>query len=399
MSGMLDGVRVLDLTQVVSGPFGTLLLGDLGAEVIKIESPSGDTSRGMPTPKWAVEGESVYFCALNRNKRSIVLDLKDEEDRRVLLDLVKVSDVVVDNYRPGVLERLGVDHSALSAVNPRIVACSITGFGSTGPRAEQPAFDLMIQARYGGMHVTGTPGGEPVRMGVSISDHAAGMFAALAICAALHARDRTGQGRRIEVPLASAMVSLLSYMGATTLATGENPGPQGSQHATGVPYGAVRAKDQWFVVDSHLQQFWAKFGPAIGRPELAEDARFKTREARNRNRADLYRLLDEHFATKTAAEWLATLEEAGIPCAPINTLSEALADPQTLHNRMVVEIEHAGAAVFKAVGNPILDAADPEPRYASPPPLGADAEPILRELLAYEDERVGAYFARRTKMK
>ncbi|MGA2225624.1 MAG: CoA transferase, partial [Syntrophobacteraceae bacterium] len=262
MNGCLSDIRVLELGQVLAGPYAGMILGDLGADVIKVESPEGGDS-ARRTPPHFYKGESIYFMALNRNKRSVVIDLAVKEGRGVFYDLVKKSDVVIDNLRHGVLEQLEINHEVLLKYNPRVISCSINGYGSDSPDRSKPSFDLMVQARGGGMSLTGVAGGPPVRMGVSISDHVAGIYAVTGILAALHERARTGKGRRIEVPLFSTMISLLSYEAALHLYSGEVPGPVGSGHRSLMPYNAVGTKDGYIVIDAHLPKFWSALCGAL----------------------------------------------------------------------------------------------------------------------------------------
>jgi len=385
MSDCLSDIRVLELGQVLAGPYAAMILGDLGAEVIKVESPAGGDS-ARRTPPHFYKGESIYFMALNRNKRSVVIDLAVKEGRRVFYDLVRKSDIVIDNLRFGVLEQLEIDHQVLVQYNPRIISCSINGYGSETPDRFKPSFDLMMQARGGGMSLTGVPGGPPMRMGVSISDHVAGIYAATGILAALHERARTGKGRRLEVPLFSTMISLLSYEAALHLYSGETPGPVGSGHRSLMPYNAVETRDGHIVIDAHLPKFWSALCAALQSDAIASDPRFDTLDVRNRNRDKLLEILNGIFATKTSREWLAILDEKGVPCAPINDLKAALEDEITKALHMVVDIEHKGIGLtFQAVGNPIGMSKEGEGPYRSPPLLGEHTTAVLREIAEYSD--------------
>lgn len=388
MEPCLSDIRVLELGQVLAGPYAGMILGDLGADVIKIEPPGGGDS-ARSTPPHFYRGESIYFMALNRNKRSVAVDLSNEAGRQVFYDLVKSSDVVLDNLRSGVSERLKIDHEVLRAHNPRIICCSISGYGSDTPDRLKPSFDLMMQARGGGMSLTGVAGGPPLRMGVSVSDHVAGIYAVVGILAALHARERTGEGQRIEVPLFGTMLSLLSYEAAFHLYSGEVPGPVGSGHRSLMPYNAVRTRDGHIVIDAHLPKFWSSLCTALDAAELENDPRFHTLDARNRNRGELLNILDEKFSTRASGQWLEILEEHGIPCAPINDLREALNDPATRALNMVVDIHHAGVGLdFKATGNPVRMSGTAATRYGSPPLLGEHTVEVLKDLPGYSDEKV-----------
>lgn len=386
MEQCLSDIRVLELGQVLAAPYAGMILGDFGAEVIKVESPDGDSARR--TPPHFYKGESIYFMALNRNKKSVVIDLVKPEGRRVFYDLVKNSDVVLDNLRPGVLQKLKINHEALRKHNPRIISCSITGYGSDTPDRSKPSFDLMVQARGGGMSLTGEPGGPPLRMGVSISDHVAGTYAVTGILAALHARAQTGAGRKIEVPLFSTMLSLLSYEAAFHLYSGEVPGPVGSGHRSLIPYNAFTTEDGHIVVDAHLPKFWSAMCRTLQVKGLENDPKFHTLEARNENRAELLEMLNGIFSTRTSRVWLEALEANGVPCAPINDLKAALTDPAALALGMVVDIEHQGVGLkFKATGNPVRMSGDKQ-EYSSPPLLGEHTESVLRGLLGYDDTKL-----------
>ena len=389
MKGCLSDIRVLELGQVLADPYAGMVLGDLGADVIKVEPPEGGDS-ARRTPPHFYKGESIYFMALNRNKRSVVIDLAVKEGRGVFYDLVKKSDVVIDNLRHGVLEQLEINHEVLLKYNPRVISCSINGYGSDSPDRSKPSFDLMVQARGGGMSLTGVAGGPPVRMGVSISDHVAGIYAVTGILAALHERARTGKGRRIEVPLFSTMISLLSYEAALHLYSGEVPGPVGSGHRSLMPYNAVGTKDGYIVIDAHLPKFWSALCGALQIEAIENDPRFRTLDVRNSNRDELLKILNEIFPAKTSREWLEILETKGVPCAPINDLKSALEDEITSALKMVVDIEHEGVGLtFQAVGNPIRMPDAGEPQYSSPPLLGEHTEVVLREVAGYSDDKIG----------
>jgi CoA:oxalate CoA-transferase len=388
MGPCLSDIRVLELGQVLAAPYAGMILGDLGADIVKVECPEGGDS-ARRTPPHFFKGESIYFMALNRNKRSVVIDLTKAAGRRVFYDLVKRSDVVLDNLRVGVLEKLKINHEVLRNHNPRIISCSINGYGSDTPDRSKPSFDLMIQARGGGMSLTGEPGGPPLRMGVSISDHVAGIYAVTGILAALHGRHQTGRGRKIEVPLFSSMLSLLSYEAAFHLYSGEVPDPVESGHRSLMPYNAVTTKDGHIVIDAHLPKFWASLCKALHLKELKDDPRFMDLDLRNRNRKELLTILNGAFSARRSREWIEILETSGIPCAPINDLSAALRDETAQALNMVVDIEHTGVGLtFQATGNPIRISETAGGRYSSPPLLGEHTETVLKNLLGYSDQKV-----------
>lgn len=389
MKPMLSGVRVVDLSQMLAGGYGSMLLGDLGAEIIKVETPGvGDRTRLLGPP--FVEGESGYFLGINRNKKSIVLDLKTQEGRQVLYDLVKVSDVVFNNFRPGVMEKLSCGYEALKAINPRIILCSLSGYGATGPSRHQPAFDLAIQAMSGAMSITGEPGRLPVRMGVTMGDLGGSMFSAYAIVAALYAREITGEGRHIDIGLMDCLVSLLTYVGQYYLIDGQVPGPMGSQHVSVVPYQAFPTADIHIVVAVFVEKFWEAFCRVLGLEELIDDPRFCDNLSRSKNRDELIPILEERFRTRSGDEWLKLLSEAQVPCGPINTLDRVFSDPQILARNMVVEIDHPRAGKLHSIGNPVKTVGMEEGPFEPPPLLGQHTDEILREVLSYSDEQIAA---------
>lgn len=385
MKGLLSGVRILDLTRMLAGPYGTLLLADMGAEVIKIEAPSGDFTR--EGTHITLGGVNAYFLSINRNKKSLVLDLKSARGREIFYELVKVSDVVVDNLRPQALKKLRCDYEDLRRFNPRIISCSLSGFGHTGPYKDRPAFDLNIQAMGGGMSITGEKGRGPVRMGLPMGDLAGGIFAALGIVSALHHRDQTDKGQKLDISLLDCQISLASYLAAYYFIGGLIPGPQGSGHESVVPYEAFAARDIWIVVACPTPKFWEGLCRALGLEELITDERFDDALKRNEHHGELIAILQEAFLKKTGDEWLKTLAEEGVPCAPVNTLDRALSDPQVLHRNMVVEIQHPRLGQFKLAGNPIK-ANEIEEVFEAPPDLGQHTEQILRGLLGYSEEKI-----------
>lgn len=384
----LSNIRILDLTLIMAGPYCTLILGDLGAEVIKIEKPGiGESSREMPP--YFFEEQSAYFIAMNRNKKSMTLDLKSEEGKKIFYALVKTSDVVIDNFRPGVVKKLGFGYDTLKELNPRIICCSISGYGQTGPFKDRPAFDLVIQARGGIMSYTGEPGEMPVRMGAPMGDLTGGLFASQGILAALYQREQTGRGQQIDISLVDAQTSLLTYRAQFYLVGKEIAQPVGSGHVSAHPIRAFQTKTFSIVIDANTESIFAELCAAIGKPEMSSDPKFHSRESRLKNKVELYAILEKAFLEKTGEEWLEALEKR-IPIAPINTIDKALTDPQTLSRNMVVEVEYEGDKKLKILGNPIKMSEIEQERFKRPPYLGEHNEEILTTLLHYTPEQVAA---------
>ena len=387
---LFEGVRVLDLSRMLAGPYGSMLLADMGAEVIKVEEPDGGDPMRVMGPPFLPDGESAYFLAINRNKKSLALDLTKPEGREVFLDLAVEADVVWENFRPGVMERLGLAYAALTAVNPRLVMCSISAYGQDGPYRDWPAFDLALQAMGGAMSVTGEDGGRPVRMGLPMGDLAGGMFGAFAVAGALFRRERTGHGAHVDLSLLDCQVSLLTYMAQYFWADGRVPRPLGSGHASVVPYGALATRDGHLIVAIFAEKFWAGFCQAIERPEWARDARFAANRDRVGNREALMHLIEAVFRERPTAEWLTRLHAAGVPAAPILSVDRVLADPQVRHRHMVVELEHPRHGVLPTLGTPIKVDGALEAPLAPPARLGEHTDAVLRDLLKYPAERVAA---------
>ena len=383
----LRGVRLLDLTQFLAGPFCTQILADLGAEIIKIEPQAGDPSRALPP--YFYKGEGAYFLAINRGKQSVVLDLATEGGRNVFYDLVRRADVVVEAYRPGVVKKLGVDYGTLEPINPRIVYCSISGFGQDGPYATRPAYDMIVQALSGAMSLTGEVGGRPVRSGTPIGDLNAGQFAVTAILAALWERERSGVGQFIDVAMLDVQVAMLCYLAQYYLVSGDVPGLQGRGHMSIPTYNAFRARDgRDVLICANTERMWQQLCQALEMPELANDPRFETNERRHANRAELEPILERAFALRDSDDLLARFHEHGIPSAPVNSVAEALADPQVVHRRMVREVPHTLGGAIRMLGNPIKFSRSREGDFVSPPTLGQHTELVLREVLEYTSERI-----------
>ncbi|MBI4578599.1 MAG: CoA transferase [Planctomycetes bacterium] len=384
-SGALSHVRVLDLSRALSGPYCSMLLADQGADVIKIEAPGGgDVTRHL---RPYVNGEGVEFLALNRNKKSIVLDLKSESGRQAFLDLVAVSDVVLENMRPGVVDRLGVGYAAANAVNPRIVYCSISGFGSSGPLRDLPAYDIVVQGMSGTMSLTGEPGRPPVMMGPPMGDLAAGVFAALGITTALTARGQTNRGRYVDISMLDCQISLLAYFGPWYMATGEVPQPRGGGNPRLVPFGVFRARDAYITVGVLGEEPWQRFCKAAELDHLLEDPRFATNELRSEHRAELLPVVERAFLGRDAEDWIRRLRVADIPCGPVNTVDRALATEQVHHRNMVVETHHPVAGAVRVLGNPVKLSDSPD-EFLPAPTYGQHTREILSGLLGYTDEEV-----------
>lgn len=376
--GPLEGTRVIDLTQAMAGPFCTMNLADMGADVIKVEPPGGEESRRPGAVQR--NGQSGPFLAVNRNKRSLVVDLKRPEGVEILHRLAARSDVLVQNYRPGVADRLGVGYEALRGLNPRLVYCSISGFGATGPYAARGGFDLIAQGMSGIMSVTGEPDGPPAKSGIPISDLAAGLFGAIGVLCALEYRDRTGEGQLVDTSLCEAAMALTVWESAEYWLTGRVPGPLGSAHRLSAPYQALRAEDGYFTVGANNDKLFEGFARGIGRPDLLGDARFRSRGERLAHRAELVAEIEKTTVTGPRAHWLARLEREGVPSGPINTYPEALNDPHALARRMVVDLDHPRAGQVKALGVPVKLSETPGAVDRPAPLLGEHTAAILEEL-------------------
>ena len=385
----LSGIRVVDLTRILAGPFCTMLLADMGAEVVKIESPKG----GDPVRQQGaiVNGFSWYFAQFNRNKKSIILDLYSDEGKAVLADLIRRSDVLVENYRPGVLAQMGFDEARLQDLNPALIVASINGYGSTGPQAGRPSFDFVAQAMSGFMSLNGDPGGQPMRTGVPMADLISGLYAAFGIVTALVSRGGpgTGQGQRVESSLMNGMISLLAYLSAQYFATGDVPARAGNDHPVVCPYGLFHAADGDVAIAPSNDLIARRLFDAIGLTHVLDDPDFATNDARLRNRARMNALVDEQIRQRPVAEWIAYLNEAGVPCGRVLDLSEVFADPQVLAQEMVLDMPHPGAGVVRMTGFPVKLSATPARLRHPAPALGADTEAVLQEL-GYSAERIAA---------
>jgi crotonobetainyl-CoA:carnitine CoA-transferase CaiB-like acyl-CoA transferase len=386
----LDGITVLDLTRVLSGPYCTMLLGDMGARVIKIEQPGkGDDTRQWGPP--FLEGESTYFLSINRNKESVTLDFKKPEGRAILDRLLGTCDIVIENFRPGTLAKLGLDYASVSAAHPRLLYCSISGFGQTGPRRHEPGYDAVMQAEGGLMSITGAADGPPYRLGVAIADIVTGMFAAQGISFALFARERTGRGQFVDIAMLDSVAALLSYQAAIYFATGTAPGRMGNRHPTIVPYETFAASDGEFVLAVGNDGQWRKFCDVAG---LAFDERFAT----NRQRVTQYEELRPRIAERVRAHpreyWITRLTEAGVPCGSVRDLHEVFTDPQLTAREMIATLDHATIGALRLLGVPVKLSDTPASVRSAPPTLGQHTDSVLLDDLGMTREAIASLRAR-----
>jgi crotonobetainyl-CoA:carnitine CoA-transferase CaiB-like acyl-CoA transferase len=380
----LAGLRVIDLTQAMAAPFCSMNLADMGADVIKVEPPTGEDMRRGSASK---NGHSGTFTTINRSKRGITVDLKQPAGVEIIHRLVKTADVFVQNYRPGAATRLGVDYETLRALNPRLIYCSVSGFGATGPYASRGGYDLIAQGMSGIISVTGDEDGPPAKAGLPVSDLSAGLFGAYGILCALEYRERTGEGQLVDTSLLEAALALTVWESSEYWVTGRAPKPLGSAHRLAAPYQALRASDGWFTVGANNDKLFEAFCGAIGRAELAADARFTGRRERMRHRDALIAEIERTTAKETRAHWLERLDRAGVPSGPINTYPEALADPHVLAREMVVDLVHPGAGPIKALGVPVKLSDTPGAVDRAAPLLGQDNTAVLTELGYSEAEQ------------
>jgi crotonobetainyl-CoA:carnitine CoA-transferase CaiB-like acyl-CoA transferase len=394
MAGPLTGIRVLDLSRVLAGPWAGQNLADLGAEVIKIERPGmGDDSRAFGPP-WVKDAQgretkdSAYFTSANRGKKSVTVNLQQPEGQALVRALAAKSDVLLENYKYGDLQRYGLGFDDLKIINPRLIYCSVTGFGQTGPYKERPGYDFMIQGMGGMMSVTGEPGAEPQRAGVPIADIITGMYASIAICAALAHRAHSGQGQHLDLALLDSQIALLAYQNTNYFATGKPPGRIGNLHPNIVPYQPFRAADGEVILACGNDNLYRKFCEAAGRPELASDPRFETNGKRVENRVELTRLLGEIFRKRSKKDWVALLDAAGVPNGPINDIAQVFAEPQVQARGVKIEVEHPVAGKLPMVASPMRFSATPLEHRTPPPLLGEHTEEILRGVLGMSVEEV-----------
>lgn len=385
----LEGVTVLDLTRVLAGPYCSMILANLGAEIIKVERPgTGDDSRSFGPFK---NKESAYFVSLNRGKKSIVINLKKQEGVALLKELVKKCDVVLENFRPGTMEKLGLSYEELSRVNPGIIYGAVSGFGHTGPYSRRPAYDMIAQSLGGIMSITGEPGRPPVRVGTSIGDIVGGMFLSIGVISALYERTVTGKGQKVDVAMLDGQIAILENAIARYSVTGEVPGPLGSRHPSITPFEAFKTRDSWVVIACGNQAIWERFCKAAGREELLEVPEFSSIEKRTINYNKLKPILDELIMQKTTSEWLEILEKNGVPASPINTIDKLFDDPQVKERNMIVKIDQPGIGEMHVAGNPIkMSSQEGEIPEAPAPGLGQHTGEILRGFLGYTEEKITA---------
>ncbi len=377
--GPLAGIVVLDLTRVLAGPFCTMQLVDLGARVIKVERPDGGDDARQIGP--FVGGKSAYFSSLNRGKQSIALDLKAAPDREIFEKLLARADVLVENFRPGTMEKLGYGWEDLRRRFPRLIYAAVSGFGHTGPYAPRPAYDIVVQGMGGIMSLTGQPGGEPARVGTSLGDIVAGLFTTIGINAALASREGSGLGTKIDVSMLDSQVAILENAIARYTATGSVPGPLGTRHPSITPFAAFAAKDTHVIIAAGNDALFRTLCTSLERQELAEDPRFATNDLRTQHEAALREELESALRSRTAAEWLEVLQPAGVPCGPINDVEQVLSDPQVRARNMLVRVEDPEAGTLEMAGNPIKFSSHPDPETRGPvPDLDGDRAALLREL-------------------
>lgn len=386
MTHALQGIKILDLTRVLAGPYATMILGDLGADIIKIEMPGkGDDSRYFGP---YLNDESAYFMSINRNKRSMTLNLKEEEGKKILLKMVEEADVIVENFRPGTMEKLGLGYDVLKKVNPKIIYGAASGFGHSGPYSKRAAYDAVVQGMGGIMSITGQKDGVLTRVGPSIGDIAAGLFTAIGILTALVSRNETGKGQKVDVAMLDCQVALLENAIARYVVSKEVPKPMGNRHTSIVPFEPFETKDGEIIVAAGNDVLWSKFCDAIDKKELVNDERFVTNPLRNQNYEVLRDLIAEPLKYKTTKEWQDILDDIGVPNGPINTIDKVLEDPQVIAREMIVEVEHPKAGKLKVPGIPIKMSDTPGEIRTPSPLLGQHTYEILNEMLGYDKDTV-----------
>lgn len=388
----LEGVTILDLTHMLSGPYGTMLLADLGARTIKVEPPGrGEGTRRLleTAPEFSRDGQGAYFLTLSRNKESVAIDLKSEAGLALFYDLVRKADVVVSNFGAGVTKRLKIDYPVLSEINPRIITCTISGFGETGPFPDRPSFDLVAQGMGGGMSLTGHADDEPLRAGIPIGDLAGGLFGAVGILSALQARHTTGRGQNIDISMFDCQLSLLNYMGTMYLMSGQEPGRNGNGHFVHVPYNTFRTKTRHLIVAVIADNGWANLVELLGDDELRK-LEFAKQPGRLANKGFIEARVQAAFEKETCEHWLDALAKARVPAAPVNELSHAFADPQALARNMKVNVPLVNGGTLEEPGNPVKLSETFADSYTAPPTVGQHTKSVLRELLDLSPEKIAA---------
>jgi formyl-CoA transferase len=383
----LSGYRVLDLSRILAGPYCTMILGDQGAEVIKVERPdSGDDTRSWGPP--FAGGESAYYLCCNRNKKSIAVDLKHPSGAELVRELAKVSDVLVENFTPGLTQRFGLDYETLRGINPRLVYASITAYGQDGPYRDRPGYDMVLSAVGGLMWITGERDGNPCKVGVAITDVLTGIYASGAITAALLWRERSGRGQYLDISLLDAQVSALANIASNYLVAGQEATRWGTAHESIIPYQVFRTKDRPIAIAVANQKLWVNFCKLVGRPQWLEDPRFESNPKRVEHREVLLPLIDELMAQRTCDEWMEVFVEAAIPCGPVNDMEHLFADPQVLHRAMIAEVPHPTIGSLRLTGTPIKYSETPATIRRHPPLLGEHTDEVLAEVLEYQPERI-----------
>ena len=386
----LNGVKVIDLTHMLAGPYAGMVLADLGAEVVKVEPlGSGEMTRGLlkNDPNFSFKNFGAYFLTLNRNKKSVSIDLKNKKGLEVFYDLVRSADVVLNNFSAGVVSKLKIDFENLSSINPKIITCSITGFGETGPHSTRPAYDQIVQAYSGGMSITGKDAKSPTRAGIPIGDLGSGLYSVVGILSALYSREKTQKGQHIDLSLLDVQISLLTYMATMQTLSGIDPEPIGNAHFVHVPYNSFTTSDGFVVIAVITDEFWQSLKSVVKVGTL-DDPKFDSSIDRLKNQAFIEGELNKVLSTQTSDHWIDKLNKAKVPCAPINKFSDALNDEQVKHRNMIVEVEHPDGGFVKMPGNPVKMSYTNEESYSSPPHLGTNKREILKNWSKYQDDEI-----------